>query len=634
MKVCIGDLEANGLLDTVTTIWCGVFKDINTKEVVKFTPDNLSEMFAYLDTVDVLIIHNGIGYDAPLMEKIHGYTYKGKMVDTLIMSRLQQPNRPRPWGYKGKSGPHSVDAWGFRFGRAKPAHEDWTKYSDEMLHRCTEDVEIQYLIYMELLKEAKELGGTWKNAWQMSFKLFEIVHKQEQFGWLTDRKQMDYCLHMLSRWINRLDRAVNPLLPSVTIPSEIKKAGVYNWVREPFLKSGAYNAKVLKYWGDDASLVAGPHSRLLFRRVDLSKDKECKRYLLDLGWEPAAWNTSKKTGERTGPKLNSDDPFKGVEGKVGKLIAKRVVCADRVSTIKGWINRTREDGRLSSRVSGLAATGRATHASLANVPNIDTFFGKWMRKCFTCPEGRVLIGCDAGSCQDRMLAQRAKDPKLTSILIDGDKAKGTDGHSLAMHVVNKVADAHGLRHVTRSKAKGYGLGWKFGSGDAKMGSMLGGSEKAGADIRKGLEGVFPAQAALVDSLLKVWRSNAKEVKGKWGRVEYKDGWIPGLDGRPIYIQKEHAILVYMLQSDEAIMMAAAYIMLYKRLLAKGLKWGEDWAYVCWYHDEYTIECKEELADVIAPMAEQAIADAGAFFKFDHCPQIGEAEVGKNWYQIH
>jgi hypothetical protein len=233
-----------------------------------------------------------------------------------------------------------------------------------------------------------------------------------------------------------------------------------------------------------------------------------------------------------------------------------------------------------------------------------------------------------------MLAQRARDPVLTSVLVDGDKAKGTDSHSLAMDVVNNVADAHGLRHVSRGKAKGFNLGWKFGSGDAKMGSMLMGNANAGADIRKGLEGVFPAQAALVEALTEVWRSNAKVGKGKWGKPDYKNGWIPGLDGRPIYIESEHAILVYMLQSDEAIMMAAAYIMLYKRLLAKGLKWGVDWAYVCWYHDEYTIECSEELADVIAPMAEQAIADAGAFFNMDHCPQIGEAAVGKNWAAIH
>lgn len=636
MRICIGDTETDGLSDEYTRCWCGVFLDIKTKEIFKFKPHQIPEMLAFLDTVDVLIIHNGIGFDWPMLKTLYGYTYKGKKVDTLIMSRLQKPNRPRPWGFKGKGGPHSVEAWGFRFGRAKPEHEDWSQYSPEMLHRCSEDVEIQYLIYMELLKEAKELGGSWKNAWQMSFKLFEILEKQETYGWLTDREQMDKCLVYLHRWINRIDRAVSPRLPTVIEILETKEAGggPYKFVKKPFLKSGKVSQHVEKYWGEEACLVVGPHSRILFRPVALSKDKECKDYLLSLGWIPAVWNKSKKTGETTGPKLNAEDPFEGVEGKVGKVIAKRVQCADRVSTIEGWMRRTREDGRLASRVSGFAVTGRATHANIANVPNIETFFGKWMRKCFTCPEGRLLVGCDAGSCQDRMLADRAKNQEFTDMLINGDKSKGTDGHSLARDAVNTALTASAVALITRGKAKNFNFGWKFGASDGKLGEMVGSNKDVGLLIRKQLELVFPAQAALVEELEAIWRSNATPSKNKWGGVSYKNGWIPGLDGRPVHIESEHAILVYMLQTDEAIMMAGAYVMLYKRLLAKGYKWGTDWAYVCWYHDEVQIECDEAIAEDVARMAEQAIADAGAFFNLNHCPQVGEAEIGKTWYDTH
>ncbi len=611
-----------------------MFKNIKTNEVVKFPPDNLDDMFKFLDTVDVLIMHNGLHYDFPLMRKLYGYEFKGKKVDTLVMSRLQQPNRPRPLHYKGKGGPHSVEAWGYRLGRGKPEHEDWSQFSDEMLHRCSEDVEIQVLIYQQLMNEAKELGGTWKNAWQMTFRLFEIIQKQEEYGWLTDRKQIDHCLYFLHRWINRIDRAVTPQLPFVVEVKEQKTAGVYGWVKKPFLKSGKPSKHTALYWQDDVHLVGGPHSRVLFRKVALNKDIEVKDYLLSLGWKPAVWNKSKKTGEVTSPKLNAQDPFEGVEGKVGRVIAKRVQCADRVSTINGWIERTRPDGRLSSRVSGLAATGRATHANIANVPNVETFFGKWMRKCFTCPEGRKLIGCDAGSCQDRMLAQRAQNNEFTEMLINGDKSLGTDGHSLAMKAVNRALTASSLPLITRGKAKNFNFGWKFGAQDPKLGSMVGSTPKVGGLIRAELEQVFPAQAALVDRLAAEWRSNATAVPTKWGKPRYKNGWIKGLDGRPVYIESEHAILVYTLQSDEAIMMAAAYVMLYKKLLGLGYKWGEDWSYVCWYHDEYTIECKEELVDDIAKHAEWAIRHASDYFKLDHCPQIGEAEIGDNWFQIH
>ncbi len=31
MRKCVADLEADGLLDTATRVWCGVFKDRDTK---------------------------------------------------------------------------------------------------------------------------------------------------------------------------------------------------------------------------------------------------------------------------------------------------------------------------------------------------------------------------------------------------------------------------------------------------------------------------------------------------------------------------------------------------------------------------------------------------------------------------
>ena len=120
---------------------------------------------------------------------------------------------------------------------------------------------------------------------------------------------------------------------------------------------------------------------------------------------------------------------------------------------------------------------------------------------------------------------------------------------------------------------------------------------------------------------------------KWGKPTYKNGWITGLDGRPIFIENEHTILVYMLQSDEAIMMSAAYCFLYKWAEAKGWKHGRDWGYTVWMHDEYQAEVKEEIAEEFAELAEKAIVKAGEFYKIA-CPQKGESIIGRNWYETH
>lgn len=87
------------------------------------------------------------------------------IIDTLVWSQTLNPDRKLPKGcptirpnpFTGKNdkvGPHSVDAWGYRVSRAKPSHHDWTKFSPEMLHRCSEDVVIQEKIFYALLEEA------------------------------------------------------------------------------------------------------------------------------------------------------------------------------------------------------------------------------------------------------------------------------------------------------------------------------------------------------------------------------------------------------------------------------------------------------------------------------------------------
>jgi len=149
------DAEADNLLDGATRTWCIVAKDIDEKHeeaIYYFQPDQIESGLEFLSEAEELIGHNIIGYDLPLFEKLYGFKYGGTLTDTLILSRLLNPDRPKPKGYNGKA-VHSVESWGVRFGHPKPSHEDWTQYSPEMLHRCREDVLITEKIYYELNKE-------------------------------------------------------------------------------------------------------------------------------------------------------------------------------------------------------------------------------------------------------------------------------------------------------------------------------------------------------------------------------------------------------------------------------------------------------------------------------------------------
>lgn len=635
MRIATGDLEADGLLDTATRVWCGVFKE-SDGTIRKFRPNQIPEMLKYMDTIDVLKMHNGIGYDWPLLKKLYGYEYKGKKVDTLVMSRLLNPTRLVPFNCPNKKiGPHSVEAWGWRVGRGKPEHNDWARFSEEMLHRCTEDVEIQELIFEELMKEAK--GGNWKDAFLLSFRLFENLQKQEDYGWLVDQDHMQFCVRQLTKWIERIDRVVTPYLPKILEVEEVKKDGQYHYIQKPFLKSGDYSASVVK-WILDSNLdpntapVWGVFSRVSFRTTDLNSNEETKDFLLGMGWEPLEWNTNDE-GVRTSPKLSKDDPFDGIDGKVGKLVAKRVQCRHRRSTVEGLFKLIREDGRIASVVNTLAVTGRATHRNIVNIPKAGkipgswrqvSFYGRQMRSIFICGDGKVLVGTDSDSCQLRMLAGRMNNPAYTEALHNGDKKLGTDSHSMTA----RAADLE-----SRDIAKNVMYCLLFGGQDKKLGNTAKKPGK-GAEVRQALYRGLDGLEELVERLKKEWRSTAKtRYNAKFGRMEYYNGKITGLDGRPISVASEHALLVYLLQSDEAIMMQAAYNRCHKTLERAGFVYGEDYGFVCWYHDEYTIECREEIAQIVAKHAEDAIRWAGEYFKIP-CPHVGHAAIGKSWYAIH
>lgn len=628
MNIVTGDLEADGLLQSATRIWCGVFKNKKTGEVKRFRPHQIKEMLSYLDTVDVLIMHNGIGYDWPLLKKLYGYEFKGKKVDTLIMSRLLNPKRQVPFNCPDKKvGPHSVAAWGYRVGRGKPDHNDWENFSEEMLHRCSEDVEIQELIYDELIKESK--GGNWKNAFLMSFELFERLQQQEEYGWLVDQEHMHFCIRQLTKWIERIDRVIQPHLPLIIEVEEYKVKGEYGYIKKPFLKSGAYSQSVID-WSqraaislDERTSVSGVFSRIGFRYTNLDSGEETKDFLLGQGWEPLEWNTNDE-GERTSPKLSKDDPFEGIEGRIGKLVAKRVQCRQRRSVIEGLLALIRSDGRIASVVNTLAVTGRATHRNIVNIPKASSFYGKQMRRIFTSQDGYVLVGTDSAGNQLRQLAGRMGSPVYTRALVEGRKEDGSDNHSLTA----KIGELE-----SRDIAKNVMYCLLFGGGDAKLAKTAKKPPGSGADLRNKLYRGLDGLGELMERLTKEWRATARQrYNAKFRRMEYFNGTITGLDGRPILVPSEHALLVYQLQSDEAIQMSKAYCMLASKLASKYV-WGIDYGIVNFSHDEYTVECRAEIAEDVGKMSRDAITEAGVYYNIA-CPHIGESAIGRTWFDIH
>jgi len=638
MKEYVFDLEADGLLEEATRIWCGAFQSHDGKNKVFFDLFCIPQMLEFMDTCTSLVAHNGTGYDFPLLEKLHGYEYKGTRIDTMVMSKLYKPNRFVPPNCPVRNKPHALVTWGYRVGLGKIEHEDWSKYSEDMKKRCIRDVEITLRTYNMLLEEKKEYN--WEYATYLSNRLFSIIGKQEAYGWLVDQPWANKCLSPLERWTRWIEEVLDNRLPMIAVCEEKRVKGELGFLKKPFKKDGSYSSNMNKWFlttshTEEEAInrmndreVGNTFSRVSFRHVDPNKRVEAIDYLLAVGWIPQEWNVNKETGERTSPKLSHKDDFNGVRGKEGKLFARRMQIKHRHSSIVGYLKRVRKDGRMSSRVTGLAETGRAKHADIVNVPNAEAFFGKWMRKIFSCPKDKILIGTDSAGCQNRMLAARVGDPTFTNTLIHGKKEDKT-----SIHFINQKAVAEAGYKVKYGMMKNLNYAFMFGASDNKLGTMIGGSKEDGGRIREAFLGVSTGFEDLLVKITEEWRSHAKQRRNKWKKMEWYNGWIGGLDGRPIFIDSEHKLLVYLLQSDEAIMMSAAYVFLYDWLTDEGYVWGEDWAYVNWNHDEYTLEVEPEHVDRIRYLSEQAITAAGNYFNIA-CPHEGESNVGRNWNDIH
>tara|TARA_Y100000310_G_scaffold161131_1_gene161066 strand:- start:7273 stop:9183 length:1911 start_codon:yes stop_codon:yes gene_type:complete len=636
LKTGTFDLEADGFLDTLTRIWCAVVIDEDGTEHV-FTPANIQRLPGHLDQYEELRGHHAIGYDWPALRKVFGYEYRGRKVDTLLMSRLQRPARRRPPNCQGRVGPHSVEAWGYRLGHYKEEHDEWDKFSPEMLNRCLEDTRIQVKIYDELIKEGH--GEGWDLAHRLNHRIFHYLQKQEEYGWPIDKAKLDWNKRALTRWIERIDKAVVPLLPLVVEVEENKKDGEYNYVRKPFKKDGSLSAVGRKFlnlqsnipnrdciFPNGDSFIGGVFARVSFRPVDLDKNVEVKEFLLAQGWQPEEWNTN-NVGQRTSAKLSHTDSFHGIKGKLGKLIAKRVQCKQRLGTLKGWEESIREDGRIPAEVGGLAVTGRLRHKGIVNVPSEESgaFFGKHMRAIFTCRPGWTLVGVDSKGNQQRQLAARMHDDDFTYAVLHGTKEDGTDLHSINQ-------ERSGVPN--RTKAKNFFYGLIFGAGDEKIGQIIEGGKAEGKRLKADYFREMPGLKTLLDAESDAWRSTAQQsYNKKWNRLEYRNGFVKGIDGRPIQVVSEHTILVYLLQSDEAIQMGAAYVKFNDELEKQGYIWGEDYGFVIWMHDEFQLECRPEIAEDVAQIGCDAIKWAGEFFKIA-CPHDGDVKIGQNWSETH
>ena len=328
--------------------------------------------------------------------------------------------------------------------------------------------------------------------------------------------------------------------------------------------------------------------------------KQIGEKLMELGWKP-------KVFTEKGQAIVDESVLAKVPLPEAQLIATYLMLQKRVAQIESWLEAVGKDGRVHGKViTNGAVTGRMTHSTpnMAQIPNAGSIYGPECRECWTVEAGNVLVGCDASGLELRMLAHYMKDDEYVKTVTEGSSKDGTDVHT-------QNQKAAGLQ--TRDQAKTFIYAFLYGAGPAKIGSIVGGNAKAGQK--------------LIDSFLKNTPS-LQRLRNTVSRYAGK-GFVPGLDGRKIWVRSEHAALNSLLQGAGAIVMKKALAIFYDK--AKARKWPVK--LVANVHDEFQLEVPKIYATIVGEAAKQSIVEAGKHFRL-RCPLDGEYKIGNNWRETH
>ena len=580
-KKVIFDIETEGLEGN--TIHCIVAKVIGGGTYL-FPPDKLQEGADLIESADVLIGHNIIGFDIPVLKKHFDLNLTNHIEDTLVVSRLVNPVL---------TGGHSLENWGYILypndadKRKAQQPDSWEEYTEEMGEYCIQDVELNADVYYKLLEQVENFS---QESIDLEHAVAKIVKEQEQNGFMLDEKKATLLAAKLNSKMAEIEKKVHEtfkpkwvddklVTPKLRKDGTLSKVGLTNEEMAKCLKTNNFK----------------PFMRQKWVTFNLGSRKQIGEYLIDFGWKPTKFTP---TGQ---PIVDETTLEKVKDIPEATLIAEFMMLQKRVAQVSSWLELSKESRVHGFVISNGAITGRMTHRNpnVAQTPSSSKPYGKECRECWTVPEGYKLVGIDASGLELRVLAHYMKNKEYVNEIINGD-----------IHSTNQSLAGLG----SRSQAKTFIYALIYGAGDAKIGSVVGGNAKAGATLRSSFIRNLPSLGNLTTAV---------------ERAAQTRKYVKALDGRVIHIRKVYSALNTLLQGGGAVIMKTALVLLYNKIKELNL----DAKFVANIHDEWQIEVREDQAETVGKLGVEAIQDTATLLNLN-CPLDGEYKIGENWSETH
>jgi len=540
------DIETNGFLHSCDKVHCIVLKNIDTGEIL--TPDNETAI-KKLEDAELIVGHNIIKFDIPVLEKLYSAVFKGKIFDTLVGTRLIFSDiKDKDFSIKDFPkdciGKHSLKAWGNRIGEYKEQIEtDWQTFTPEMLEYCKQDTEVTYKLY----KVIEEKGYS-PEAMDLEHEVASLIFKQEEHGFTFDTEKAQALSVKLKARLAELSEELQGVFKPIVTERWSTKTG-----------------KKLK----DSVTIFNPSSR----------HHVAQRLKEKYGWDAQEFTADGKA------KLD-DSILSKLPYPEAKILCEHFLLNKRIAQIangsQAWLKHERNGKIHGTCNTNSCVTSRASHSypNLGQVPSTSAPFGKECRELFTVPEGKRLVGVDVSSLEVMMLCHymsKFDNGAYTKVALEGDIHTETQ----------KLA---GLD--SRDLAKRFYYCFLYGGSVKKIAEVINKPFKEAGKIKKRFLNNLPALHKLIEGV----QSAAER------------GYLTGLDKRQIKVRNSYSALNTLLQSAGAIL-CKRWLVEFNKEIQK----YKNAQQVVWVHDEIQIECEEKDADEIGRIAVECIKRAGEHF---------------------
>jgi DNA polymerase-1 len=626
------DIEADGLLEEATRIWCATLLNCVTKERVECRTAAEFKAFQSSHPEAIYVGHNFIAYDAVMLNRFWKARIPiQKIVDTFILSQFYNPTYPAPPGLNPKGtpkdkrkGPHSLQAWGIRLRFHKQEFNDFSRFSPAMLKYCMNDTILTAFLFRKLTERMRLVGFT-EHGVEIEHLAWNIIqNKQRRNGFPFEYKKALELYVTIRAREEELKREIYKLWPPRLLV-------VKRFVR-PYKKDGKPSTNYTKHCGQYPKVEITPDGYDCYDWVEFNLGSPPQRIakLLELGWEPVNLT---KAGN---PKVDEDELLSYAEA-VGipelNALAKWIVYNSRANMINTWLEAYNEKTSAIHGKLFIAATLRYRHNSpnSANIPAVRLKKdddgvehiqygedGAWTYECrdlWTCGDPREwsLVGIDGTGIQNRCLIhhliktvgeERVRDFK--ELALRGDVHK----HNIAVL---------GLAHKAAAKKFYYtlmmgGQGKRLAADQAQFGTKM--TAKEGTILRDKMIASMPGFGELIKEL--------ESELTKTGRIRL-------CDGTPILVPSPHMVIPYLLQGDESRLMKQALIYVDQEVRSAGLQ--EHVLKVADIHDEWQWRVRKTYVDEFIRLAIPCFNRAGKAFNYE-IPIDGDAKEGLTWAETH